>query len=678
MNFKTNGFQSSVNENKNELTLEDYKKMFTPSSKLKREVSLFSAITLPLVLAACGGGGGGGAVSPTPDSGGGSSSDGSSSGGSTGGDSGSGGSTDDRLQLNNKSVAATDGADIFVYDVSFDNGSVIGLDGNATITGFDPATDSIVFRAPSSVPSGFNSSALVSSTGIDIVSSVIDGNTVIYLSPDSNGASSTLTIEGVNDGDLSEIQISAEEGEADTTVTGGDTSTDAVDLSSGTVDATNGNDVFEYTIKFVDGAPVAIDGNITINDFNTNYDKLILKAESVPSGYSKTSLLSTANVDIVASNFDNTTTIFFAPDDNGSSSSITFNGINDENLSSIGIEIQSGTVTATTTIDLSTGTNVELGTDDVTASSDAENFIFDATYADSTFVGNDGPLTITGFDQANDRIVILAADTPVGYSEGQFIKASGIDVVQETFENSTTIFFAPDANGSSTSLTLAGITDGDLLQTVVVPISTLDAVVTSTSDSSSSDSSSSDSSSSDSSSSDSSSSDSSSSDSSSSDSSSSDSSSSDSSSSDSSSSDDSSTSSVNIIEIALDAAGEIAATDAADEFRYEFEVDGNSPLAKEGNFDIKITGFDADNDKIVLVNVGGTDLTLDEFKALDGEDISQASFDNTTTIFFAPNASGSSGSLTIDGFADAEFATITLQILADSSLPATSDVSVDA
>ena len=653
MNFKTNGFQSSVNENKNELTLEDYKKMFTPSSKLKREVSLFSAITLPLVLAACGGGGGGGAVSPTPDSGG-----GSSSGGSTGGDSGSGGSTDDRLQLNNKSVAATDGADVFVYDVSFDNGSVIGLDGNATITGFDPATDSIVFRAPSSVPAGFNSSALVSSTGIDIVSSVIDGNTVIYLSPDSNGASSTLTIEGVNDGDLSEIQISAEEGEADATVTGGDTSTDAVDLSSGTVDATSGNDVYEYTIKFVDGAPVAIDGNITINNFNTSYDKLILKAESVPSGYSKTSLLSTANVDVVSSSFDNTTTIFFAPDDNGSSSSITFNGINDEDLSSIGIEIQSGSVTATTTIDLSTGTNIELGTDDVTASSDAENFIFDATYADSTFVGNDGPLTITGFDQANDRIVILATDTPVGYSEGQFIKATGIDVVQETFENSTTIYFAPDANGSSTSLTLAGITDGDLLQTVVVPISTLDAVVTSTTESSSSESSSSESSSSESSS--------------------SESSSSESSSSESSSTDDSSTSSVNIIEIALDAAGEIAATDAADEFRYEFEVDGNSPLSKEGNFDIKITGFDADNDKIVLVNVGGTDLTLDEFKALDGEDISQASFDNTTTIFFAPNASGSSGSLTIDGFADAEFATITLQILADSSLPATSDVSVDA
>ena len=132
-----------------------------------------------------------------------------------------------------------------------------------------------------------------------------------------------------------------------------------------------------------------------------------------------------------------------------------------------------------------------------------------------------------------------------------------------------------------------------------------------------------------------------------------------------------------MIEIALDAAGEIAATDAADEFRYEFEVSENSPLSKEGNFDIKITGFDADNDKIVLVNVGGNNLTLDEFKALDGEDISQASFDNTTTIFFAPNSSGSSGSLTIDGYADAEFATIVLEILSDANLPAAAAVTAD-
>ena len=42
----------------------------------KNDIRFFTAITLPLILAACGGGGGGGAVSPTPDSG-------SSSGGSS-------------------------------------------------------------------------------------------------------------------------------------------------------------------------------------------------------------------------------------------------------------------------------------------------------------------------------------------------------------------------------------------------------------------------------------------------------------------------------------------------------------------------------------------------------------------------------------------------------------------
>ncbi len=87
MDIRTKGFQpSSVAEDNNDLTLEDYKNLFTPSSKLKRQFGIFSAITLPLVLAACGGGGGGGgAVSPTPDSGSGSGSSGGGSGSSGGG-----------------------------------------------------------------------------------------------------------------------------------------------------------------------------------------------------------------------------------------------------------------------------------------------------------------------------------------------------------------------------------------------------------------------------------------------------------------------------------------------------------------------------------------------------------------------------------------------------------------
>ena len=51
----------------------------------RSKLGYFSAITLPMILAACGGGGGGGGapVSPTPDSGGGSGSGGSGSGGSS-------------------------------------------------------------------------------------------------------------------------------------------------------------------------------------------------------------------------------------------------------------------------------------------------------------------------------------------------------------------------------------------------------------------------------------------------------------------------------------------------------------------------------------------------------------------------------------------------------------------
>ena len=40
--------------------------------------------------------------------------------------------------------------------------------------------------------------------------------------------------------------------------------------------------------------------------------------------------------------------------------------------------------------------------------------------------------------------------------------------------------------------------------------------------------------------------------------------------------------------------------------------------SSEGNFKITITDFDSSNDKIVFVNVGGSNLTVDEFKALGG------------------------------------------------------------
>ena len=173
-----------------------------------------------------------------------------------------------------------------------------------------------------------------------------------------------------------------------------------------------------------------------------------------------------SGVEVVTSTIDNKTTIYFAPDSSGTSGSITFDGIVDADLSSITLNILSGSVDSSGS-DLSSGSNIELGTDDLTAQSSAENFVFDASYASSTLSGSDGPLTITGFDQANDKLVILASDMPVGYDLNDFKIATGIDIVASTIDNNTTIYFAPDADGNSTSITLAGIVDGDLAATSI-------------------------------------------------------------------------------------------------------------------------------------------------------------------------------------------------------------------
>ena len=179
---ETNSFEANVLENK---------KLPSIFANKKKDTGIFSAITLSLILAACGGGGGGGggAVSPTPTPDSGSDSD-SGSGSDT--------DTDTSIQLDGGAYSATSSADVFTFDVSFDGTSIVGLDNNVSITGFDPASDSIVLRG-SGGSDGLTSSTLLSSSGVDVSSSTINNNTVIYFSPNSSGNSSSITLEGVVD-----------------------------------------------------------------------------------------------------------------------------------------------------------------------------------------------------------------------------------------------------------------------------------------------------------------------------------------------------------------------------------------------------------------------------------------------------------------------------------------------
>jgi hypothetical protein len=627
----------------------------------RKDTGLFSAITLSLILAACGGGGGGGgydgAVSPTPVDDGGSTDDGSTD-------------TDTSIQLDGGSYAATSAADVFTFDVSFDGTSVVGLDSDVTITGFDAANDTIVLRG-TGADTSFTASSLLTASGVDVSSSAIDNSTVIYFSPNSSGSSSSITIEGVVDGDLSTVSLSAADGAAnDSSVS---TSTGGTDLSSGTVAATSSADAFVYEIKFVDGSPVAIDGEVTITGFDPANDTLTLQASSVPSGFGKSSLLTASGVDVVSSTVDNTTTIFFAPDSSGASGSIVLDGIVDADLDTLNIKILSGSVSSGGT-DISSGSNIEIGTDDLTAQSAAENFVFDASYASSTISGVDGPITITGFDQANDTIVILSSAMPVGYDLDDFKLASGIDIVASTIDNNTTIYFAPDSSGESTSLTLSGIVDADLSATSIVFKSSLtgesSSGTTTSSDTSASDDATSDTT-------DTSSSDTTDTTDTTTDDTTSDDTTTDDTTTDDTTSDDTAATDtaaddtvvLDIIEIAsVTEDTTITATDTAEEFRYEF----NGSTSSEGNFIITIDNFDSANDKVVLVNVGGENLTTADFMALSGVEISGNSFDNQTRILFDKDSSGGSGELAINGVYDSELTTINIEILSDSNVAASS------
>ena len=69
--------------------------------------------------------------------------------------------TDTSIQLDGGAYSATSAADVFTFDVSFDGSSIVGLDSNVSITGFDPASDSIVLRGTGG-SDGLNSSTLLS------------------------------------------------------------------------------------------------------------------------------------------------------------------------------------------------------------------------------------------------------------------------------------------------------------------------------------------------------------------------------------------------------------------------------------------------------------------------------------------------------------------------------------
>ena len=589
--------------------------IFDPLSLLKIDrkiVTYTTALTLPLILAACGGGGGGGAVSPTPDSG--SSSSGSSSSGSS--DSSSSGSATSGTEANAGSYTASSGADTYLYDVTFSsNGSSVlsSLDGNVTIADFDPASDVIVLRGAGS--SGAAGSPADFSTGgtsnVDVASD-INGNTVISLGND-NDNTGTITLTGVSDSSSVVIKTVDEAADAGRPVT---------DLSSGSVTATDAGEVFEYSVRFENGVPVAIDGDVTINDFDAATDRIVLKTEGLPSGYSKGTLLTTDGVD-VAPGISNLL-IAFGPNASGSSGSITIEGVTKLADVDLVFSVSSPSIKGDR-VDIDSGASLA-------ASSSSETFVYDASWDGDEVVGSDGDVTITGFSLADDKIIVLGASIPLGYESTEFSgNSKGTQqIVVDEINNKTTIYFAPGSDGSSSTITLDGVSDTEGNLNIVFGSSIGDepAPEPVAADTSSTEST------------------------------------------DTSSTDSTASSSYTVVNVDASSESTITASSEAEDFRYEIDSSG---VSQEGAFTVTIEGFDTASDKLTLVIVGGTDnLTTQEFDALTGVEVTSDGLSGTQ-IFFAPDSSGQSGGLTLSGveesFDDTWTATTyTVEIIADANL----------
>ena len=92
---------------------------------------------------------------------------------------------------------------------------------------------------------------------------------------------------------------------------------------------------------------------------------------------------------------------------------------------------------------------------------DSETFVYDAVASGNDVVGSDGNVTISGFDLSTDKIIVLGSGIAAGYDLSRFKSSASQDYVVDEINNKTVIYFAPDADGNSSTLTLDGVADTD-------------------------------------------------------------------------------------------------------------------------------------------------------------------------------------------------------------------------
>ena len=242
-------------------------------------------------------------------------------------------------------------------------------------------------------------------------------------------------------------------------------------------------------------------------------------------------------------------------------------------------------------------------------------------------MGADGDVTISGFDLSKDKIIILGAGIASGYDLSRFESSESQDYSIDEINNKTVIYFAPDADGNSSTLTLDGVADTDKNLNIVFGSSIGDEAAPAPAPAEETPA-------------------------------------------EETPAEETPAASYTVVNISASEDTTVTATSAAEEFRYEVSSAG---VSEEGAFTVTIDGFDAATDKLTLVIVNGTsNLTTQEFDQLANVEVTSDGISGTQ-ILFAPDSNSQSGKLVLPNIeesfdADWTATTYTVEIIADTNL----------
>ena len=276
-------------------------------------------------------------------------------------------------------------------------------------------------------------------------------------------------------------------------------------------------------------------------------------------------------------------------------------------------------------------------------------------------MGADGNVTISGFDLSTDKIIILGSGIANGYDLSRFEANESHDYSIDEINNKTVIYFAPDADGSSSTLTLDGVVDKDKTLNIVFGSSIGDEAApapaaevtpaeettteeTTTEETTTEETTTEETTTEET--------------------------TTEETTTEETTAEETPAASYTVVNISASEDTTVTATSAAEEFRYEVSSSG---VSEEGAYTVTIDGFDAATDKLTLVIVNGTsNLTTQEFDQLTNVEVTSDGISGTQ-ILFAPDSNAQSGKLVLPNIeesfdTDWTATTYTVEIITDTNL----------